>query len=147
MATLLTALVLAACGTPDPAPGGAPAESSDPTKIGYPSVEAALSAVRARPGVTESQSDGWTVIEDKAHRETWLFSPAGHPAHPAVVKRTFVRRQGESGTMTAAMCGAGQAACDKLVAEFNANDRKGAEMQQGGQPMLPSSGSRGGSRY
>jgi len=131
-------LLAGACATgyqPDPVEAG---------RIGYPTVEAALAAVRARPGVTESQKDGWTVIEDKAHFETWNFSPAGHPAHPAVVKRTVLGGVGGTRTQTAAMCGGGQTECDKLVAQFQAGDNKTSE-----QPPLnmPSDRSRSGSRY
>jgi hypothetical protein len=141
--TLIAALGLAACATAGP-PGAANADPDEATRIEYPTIEAALSAVRARPGVSESQSDGWTVIEDKARRETWLFSPPSHPAHPAVVKRTVVRRLGETRTQTAARCGAGQAACDRLVAELDAADRKAAAQARppGAMPEPPRSGSR-----
>jgi len=79
---LATALALVACGTPGQNPESS-APDAEATRIGYPTVEAALTAVRARPGVTESQSAGWTVIEDKAHHETWLFSPAASPVTQA----------------------------------------------------------------
>lgn len=136
IAAMTVVLGLAACAT-DEASNVEPAEAA---RIEYPTVEAALAAVRARPGVTESQSDGWTVIEDKARRETWLFSPAGHFAHPAMVKRTVVRRAGETRTQTAARCGAGQAACDRLVAQFDAADKKAAPQQR--VPEIPRSGTR-----
>jgi hypothetical protein len=133
------AAVLAACAAgyqPDPV---------EATRIGYPTVDAALAAVRARPGVTESQNDGRTVIEDNARYETWHFSPAGHPAHPAVVKRTVLSGVGGTRTQTAALCGGGKAECDKLVAQFQATD-KGTPGQA--VPNIPQDRSRGGgSRY
>src|SRR2546430_16695261 len=101
---LLAMLGLAACGTAGVSADASNPDSSDADRIGYPTVEAALSAVRARSGISESQSGGWIVLEDKARRQTWLFSPSGHPAHPAVVKRTVVRSLGDSRTPTAALC-------------------------------------------
>jgi hypothetical protein len=98
--------------------------------------------------VSESQSDGWTVREDKARRETWLVSPRGHPAHPAVAKRAAERRLGETRTRTVALCGAGQVECDRLVADLEAKDRQAAEQsRQTGQPAMPAERPRSGSRY
>jgi hypothetical protein len=146
---LAAMLWLAACGTAGTGPDAANADSREANRIEYPTVEAALSAVRARPGIIESQSDGWTVLEDKARRETWLFSPPGHPAHPAVVKRTVVRRVDDTNTRTTALCGGGQAECDRLIADFLAADKKAAEQaRQTGQ--LPGAADRPrmpGSRY
>jgi len=147
ISALLASMGFVACGTPGQSSEASPPDAAEAGRIGYPTVEAALAALRARPGISESTSDGWTVIEDKARRETWLFSPAGHAAHPAVVKRTSVKRLGETHVQTAAMCGASQAECDKLVAQIEAADRKGAEAAgQTGQPAIPG-GSRGGMRY
>lgn len=142
----LAALLLAACETSG---GGATPDAAEASRIGYPSVDAALAAVKARPGITESQSDGWTVYEDKSRNETWLFSPAGHAAHPAVVKRTSIRTVDGTRVQTAALCGTSQAECNKLIAEFQAADKKNADQsRQTGQPAIPSgAGSRGGSRY
>jgi hypothetical protein len=141
----VTVLLLAACSTPGQGPDAASSEPSDPSRIGYPTVEAALTAVRARPGVIESQQpDGWTVIEDKERRETWLFSPAGHPAHPAVVKRTVVKKFGDSTTQTAALCGSSKAECDKVAAQLSGAEG-GQQPRQTGQPM--GQPSRGGTRY
>lgn len=138
LAAVTAALLAGACATgyqPDP---------GEASRIGYPTVDAALAAVRARPGVTESQKDGWTVIEDKARYETWLFSPAGHPAHPAVVKRTLLGGVAGTRTQTAALCGGGQTECDKVVAQFQAADKKTSEQAP---PNIPADRSRGGSRY
>ena len=138
IAVLVAALLAGACAAgyqPDPA---------EASRIGYPTVDAALAAVRARPGVTESQKDGWTVFDDKARYETWYFSAAGHPAHPAVVKRTLLSGVGGTRTQMAALCGGGQAECDKVVKQFQAADAKSNEQA----PVnLPADRSRGGSRY
>jgi|SoiMethySBSTD1v2_1073268.scaffolds.fasta_scaffold1635191_1 hypothetical protein len=147
-AALACALVLVACETGQSGNTSNPAPA-DAGSVGYPSVEAALEAVKARPGITESTSNGWTVYEDKAKRETWLFSPAGHPAHPAVVKRTSVRTVDGTRVQMAALCGGGQTECDRLLAEFQAADKKAAEQARpGNQPTVPSGGgARSGPRY
>jgi len=143
IAQLVATLALAACSTAGPSPDASNAVPSDPNSIGYPTVDAALAAVRARPGIEESQRDGWTVIEDKAHKETWLFSPPGHPTHPAVVKRTEIKKFGEPITQTAAMCSSDQAECSKLVAQMNASDgNTNPQYPQPGQSTSP--GMRGG---
>jgi hypothetical protein len=86
------------------------------------------------------------VIEDNARHETWLFSAPGNPVHPTVVKRTVVKKFGESTTQTAAMCSASQAECDRLVAELNAADGStNYTTRQTGQPTTPTM--RGGGRY
>ena len=148
IAALAGALVLVACETSQSGNTSSPAPA-DASSIGYPSVEAALEAVKARPGITESTANGWTVYEDKAKRETWLFSPAGHPAHPAVVKRTSVRTVDGTRVQMAALCGGGQTECDRLLAEFQAADKKAAEQARpGNQPTVPSGGgARSGPRY
>jgi hypothetical protein len=146
IAPLVATLALAACSTAGPSPDASNAVPSDPNSIGYPTVDEALTAVRARPGIAESQRDGWTVIEDKAHQETWFFSPPGHPTHPAVVKRTVVKKSGDSMTQTAAMCSSNQTECDKLVAQVNASGS--SQKSQNQQPTQSTSpGMRGGSRY
>ncbi len=147
ISALVVALAIAACGTTGQGQDSSNPIGSDASQVGYPTVDAALTAVRARPGISESKSDGWTVLEDKERREVWLFSPTSHPAHPAVVKRTVVRRFGETGTQTAAMCGTSKTECDRLVAEFEAADKKAAEKARAAQPGVPSDRPRSGGRY
>src|ERR1700738_1060328 len=58
------------------------------SSVGYPSVATALAALQARNDVKTWIQDGWTVIEDGM--TLWSFTPAGHPAHPSVAKRSRV---------------------------------------------------------
>ncbi len=147
LSALVATLALAACGTTGQSPDPSNPDAGDANRIGYPTVDAALAGVRARPSISESKSDGWTVFEDKERREVWLFSPSGHAAHPAVVKRTVVRRFGDTGTQTAAMCGTSKTECDRLVAEFDAADKKAAEKARAAQPGIPADRPRSGGRY
>jgi len=141
VAPVVAAFALGACGTT-----GQGQDASDPNRIEYPTPDAALTAVRARPGITETQrSDGWNVIQDDARRETWLFSTPGNPVHPAVVKQTVVKKFGESTTVTAALCSASQADCDRVVAQLQAGANSPDQMRQSAQPTTPTM--RSGGRY
>jgi hypothetical protein len=88
------------------------------SSVGYPSVASALADVRSKNGVRISNQNGWTVIEDGSTMSLWSFTPAGHPAHPAVVRRTVSEKEGAIFVEMAALCEAMKPACDKLVAEF-----------------------------
>jgi hypothetical protein len=70
------------------------ASAQEQRGVGYPTVEAALEALRARNDVRISVQGGWTIVDDRAAGTFWSFTPPGHPAHPAVVKRTVVSRDG-----------------------------------------------------
>lgn len=90
------------------------------TVIGYASVGEALEALKAKPGVTlVTRPDGWIIVTEPRPYAQWSFAPAGHYAHPAVVRRIIQQRPGgEVYVETAALCGAEQTACDRLMAEF-----------------------------
>lgn len=90
------------------------------TVIGYPSVGEALEALKAMPGVAiNTQPDGWVIVTEPGIYAKWSFTPAGHYAHPAVVRRVVQQRpNGEVHVETAALCQADQASCDKLLGEF-----------------------------
>src|SRR6266853_4246279 len=86
--------------------------------IGFPTVAAALEALRGRNDVKISIQGGWIIVEDRSTNTFWSFTPPNHPAHPAAVKRTIVSREGGIAIEMTALCQAGKAACDKLIAEF-----------------------------
>lgn len=94
------------------------ASAANGDDIAYPTVAAALEALKARQDVAISIHDGWTIIEDKASKAVWSFTAPGHPAHPAVVKRTPVQQGGDLVLSTRAKCGASKQACDTLMAQF-----------------------------
>ncbi len=98
--------------------------------IGYQTVAGALAALRSRPDSQVSIQGGWTIITSPTDRSLWSFTPAGHPAHPAVVKRTVVEKDGSISVQTNALCEADKTACDKLIDEFRLlNDRVREDMQ------------------
>jgi hypothetical protein len=86
---------------------------------GFSSVATAFEAMKGKPGVRVSVTDGWTVVDDRAAATIWSFTPPGHPAHPSAVKRTVVQEGAEIFIRMGVACEAKKPACDKLVAEFN----------------------------
>ena len=118
----LAVLLPAAAQPPDaqPAPQGAP-------RIDHPSVAAALKELEAKDGngSVVVHSEGWTIITEPLASAQWSFTPAGHHAHPSVVRRII--RRGPDGAVavdTASLCEAPEPECTRLLAEFNAmNDR------------------------
>jgi hypothetical protein len=99
--------------------------------VGYPSVAAALQALKTRNDVRISVQGGWTIADDPRDGSLWSFTPPGHPAHPAVVKRNPAQKDGAMFIQMHALCQAEKAACDKLIEEFQELNRKiAADMQR-----------------
>lgn len=94
------------------------------TAIGYPSVEEALQALRAKPGVTiVTRPDGWIIATEPKVYAQWSFTPEGHYAHPAVMRRLVQQRPGDEVYVeTSALCESSKVSCDRLMAEFRALD-------------------------
>jgi hypothetical protein len=101
------------------------ADTNGASSIGYSSVAAALKDLQSKPDVKLSVQNGWTIAEDRSHFTLWSFAPESDPAYPSAVKRTAVQQPGGIVTMNMrVLCQSTQAACDKLVADFNAlNER------------------------
>ncbi len=102
-----------------------PAHSQSPAteaaRIEYPSVAAALKDLEARDenGTVVTHSDGWTIINEPLASSQWSFTPPGHYAYPAVVRRVIKRSStGAVSVETASLCEASESACSKLLAEF-----------------------------
>lgn len=86
--------------------------------VGYATVDAALQALKGRSDVSISVQGGWTIVHDDPVNTIWSFTPPTHPAHPAVVKRAAVSRDGEVQIQMTGLCQASKTACDKLMKEF-----------------------------
>jgi hypothetical protein len=91
-----------------------------PGSFDYPSVAAALDALRAKPGTTIREQAGWTIVEEKdsASATLWSFTPPNHPAHPSAIKRQMVNEDGQVNLHMTVKCEAAKSACDALVREF-----------------------------
>jgi hypothetical protein len=88
--------------------------------IGYASVAATLAALRSEPTAQFREQRGWTVVASRERDAPveWFFTPEGHAAHPAVVKRTATEHDGVGTIELAALCHAEQDACDRLLDDF-----------------------------
>lgn len=117
----------------------ATAASAEP-KIDYPTVAAALKDLEAKDGsgTVVTHADGWTVVNEPPITQ-WSFTPAGHAAHPAVVRRII--RRGADGKVTveiATLCEAKKDACTKLEEEFaSLNERIVQQARARGGPVPP----------
>jgi hypothetical protein len=102
--------------------GAQPALAADDgaVDIGYDTVGATLEALRSDPSAQFREQRGWTVVASREGDDAvqWFFTPEGHAAHPAVVKRTATERDGIGMIDLVALCQAEQSACDQLLADF-----------------------------
>ena len=113
----LRSVFLAAVATwsvsPDVIPGAEPAQHPKASSIGYATLDEAIKSLRAKPGVTFHNQDGWMVAEDTQASTVWLFTPPGHPAYPSMVKRTLVNGPDGAYFDTNVRCLASKDVCDR----------------------------------
>jgi hypothetical protein len=91
--------------------------------IPYPTVAAALAALKAKPGVKFDQEDGWTMAKD-TDGANWSFTPNNHYAHPSVGRRSIEQDSGRFFVRTQILCQASKAACDRLHADYALLDKR-----------------------
>ena len=127
-AGLVAASVLASSALLAPAlaqPASAPERGG--ASIPFATVAQALAALKARDGdsVTVMSADGWITVDEPSAAARWSFTPSGHYAYPAVVKRVIKRSPaGAAEVETASLCESDKASCDKLLAEFQVLDER-----------------------
>lgn len=98
--------------------------------VGYKTVDEAMAALRAKEGVEIRIQQGWTIATDRAANTIWSFSPREYPAHPAVVKRALVERNGQIFVNMSVLCQAPKIPCDNLVHDFQLMNSKLADEMQ-----------------
>jgi hypothetical protein len=128
------AVALCLVAAAPPAPHADSIAEAPKSTIGYPTAEAALTALRAKPGVTFADQDGWTIATDDADNAVWSFPPERDPAYPAVVRRQMT--PGPKGSVSVQMdvlCSAPKTACDDLVRAFERMNEEARRQLQGGQ--------------
>jgi hypothetical protein len=104
--------------------------------IPYGSVADAFAAEKARGDVQISEQAGWIIVSDEPQQTVWSFTASAHPAHPAFVRRSVVRKGDALSVETTVLCEAETSACNKLVSEFQSlNDRMRQDF--GSQPRAP----------
>ncbi len=88
--------------------------------IGFDSIEEAFNALEGDPDATPTEYEGWNIFTQKLSGSyvLWSFTPEFHPAHPAVIKRLIVSKDGELSISMNALCYAEKSQCDALVEQF-----------------------------
>ena len=105
----------------NPATADTPTTSNSPAGVGFKSVADALAALKTRPGakISVTQPDAWTIISEQGGSVVWSFTPATHPAYPAVIRRAIViGEDGMARIEMAGLCQAEKAPCDRLMKDF-----------------------------
>jgi Flp pilus assembly protein CpaB len=98
-----------------------PAAAATQPGIEFRTVAEALKALEARDGIdtVATHAEGWVTINEPAAAAQWTFTPPGHDAYPAVVRRII--RRGSNGKYTVettSLCEAAQDKCSQLVTDF-----------------------------
>lgn len=96
-------------------------EANGQSGVGYTSVDQALQALRAKPRVSVqvTKPDSWVIVSDPDSNSQWSFTPNGHYADPAVVRRTIkTASNGDVSIEMSALCEATKGNCDRLMKEF-----------------------------
>jgi hypothetical protein len=114
MSRLRIALIIlvAACAQANAADGGDSPKAAETKEIPYSSLDDAMKALRAKPGVKFRNEDGWIIADDSEAIVAWLLTPRGHPAYPSIVKRHVVNTADGAYMATDIRCFATKAACD-----------------------------------
>ena len=107
--------------------------SQPSTGVGFKTVAEAMATLKDKPGVTVTtrSSDQWTIINEIGGQVNWSFTPVGHYAYPAVVKREIkVNEEGKLVMQTRALCESGTGPCERLIGEFNQSNKRAQEIIQ-----------------
>lgn len=98
----------------------APAVAADSIGLGFPSVQAAYTALSSRPDVSVSEENGWVRLEfiGQTGLTAWSFVPPRHPAWPAVVRRDVLSKSGIPTLVTRFVCEGRRTACEVLYARL-----------------------------
>ncbi|MDH3633444.1 MAG: hypothetical protein OES20_01950 [Gammaproteobacteria bacterium] len=93
---------------------------AEPSPIGYATIEEAFNMLKADPGAGMKEHEGWTIFNQKGDGKyiLWSFTPADHPAHPSVIRREVVKKEGEIFIKMDALCDSNQLDCDLLIDQF-----------------------------
>ena len=124
-AGVFAATALCLCGFAQ-AQSDAPGSPATRSSIGYASVQEALDALKAKPGVRIqiTKPDAWTIVNEPGNIQ-WSFTPSSHYASPAVVRREIkVSPSGDVFIEMTGLCQASKAPCDRLMDEFRELNEK-----------------------
>jgi hypothetical protein len=92
----------------------APPPAAKDAAIPYASLDEAMKALRAKPGVEFRNEAGWIIAYDPETIVSWLLTPPGHPAYPSIVKRHIVNSASGADMATEIRCFATKVVCDNF---------------------------------
>jgi hypothetical protein len=104
--------------------GGLPEQPAD---IGYRTPMEALKALRAKPGVTIREQNGWYVADDPSEHTLWSIAQPANPAFPTAVKRVLVQDPSGVHLRMKVLCGASKPVCDHVVELFRQLNAKASQ--------------------
>lgn len=99
---------------------------TEPSPIGYATIEEAYNALKADSTVGMKEHEGWTIFNQKGDGKyiLWSFTPDDHPAHPSAIRREIVKKGDQILIKMDALCYSNQLDCDLLIDQFkNINER------------------------
>ena len=110
------------------------ASADEESGIGYATVKEALADLSKNPHATFRTQASWTIVEVSSPDENsiWSFTPEGHAAYPAVVKRTIYEKDGAINLKMQVLCRGKKSDCDFLVEQFKELNSKVKNQAQGG---------------
>lgn len=96
------------------------AQAVEDDSIQYKTVEEALKALESDSGAELTEYEGWKIFKQKndGRYVLWSFTPAEHPAHPTVVRRTIAKINGQLNIDMDALCYSTPIFCDSLMEDF-----------------------------
>ena len=96
------------------------AQVSEPSPIGYDTVDEAFRALEADPTAGMKEYEGWVIFtqKDKGIYILWSFTPENHPAHPSAIRREVVKKGDEIFIKMDALCHSNKLDCDQLIKQF-----------------------------
>lgn len=128
------------------APAAPAVPAAEPNPMPYKSVAEALAGLKARDGngtIVTDGGDGWVIVNEPMASAQWTFTPAGHAAYPAVVRRVIRRGANRAVSVdVATVCEAPAGACAELVKTFEGMNERitqaaGARNRQPPTPAPP----------
>ena len=96
----------------------------------FSSVSEALAMLSKRSDLQILRENGVTTFYDSTEYIFWSFPSLAHPAYPAVVKQTVLRKDGTIYIQTEQLCEAQKDACDALAHEYQERSQKVREKFQ-----------------
>ena len=93
---------------------------TEPSPIGYATIEEAYNALKADSAVGMKEYEGWTIFNQKGDGKyiLWSFTPDDHPAHPSAIRREIVKKGDQILIKMDALCYSNQLDCDLLIDQF-----------------------------